>query len=161
MKYIFILFLFASSLTYAQSDATLEETIKWLDVYGVNENLSREEYKNSGGWYETKIIWDVHLNSKGETKFKYREKYRSDETPWKDDSLDDFSIYDITSIELNPPNDARDYYIFIQYRTKGYLLIEFADKEKATSLFKALKHLATFYDNEIKLKDTVSLKDKF
>lgn len=171
MKIILILFIFSSSLTYAQSDATLEETVKWLGIYGLEDNLEQ------GDSYEIKVKWEVSFKD-DMVRFRVNEKYRNDDNPeWRNNNTenpyDEFTIKEIYGVFLGPPgtygiDEYKGYRLQIVWTDTDYpdtdypdVTIIFPNKKNALSLFNALKHLNSFYNNEIKFVDNVSIKDKF
>jgi len=163
-----ILLFFALALsvqfTNAQSDATKEETVQWLDIYGLTGNLERIEHERIG-WFETMYKWDVYLNKEGITTFVFNQKFRDDENNnWVDNNRDtqtnSGTIMEISIVQIYPSDGGYRVSILVEKKFGG-VNIFFNKKENAISLYKALKHLASFYDTNIEFYDMVSLKNKF
>jgi len=164
---LFLLVLTVSISTVKAQDATLQETIDWLNIYGFEDNFEKDNL-SAGGWKKTKVKCDVSLNKSGVANFNFIYFVRYDDSDWREreyNNYESFSILQVKFIELIPPTGNRKgYAIIIGAETKDkYYAVEFPDKEKAISLFKALKHLNTFYNHEIQFIDKIrpDLKNKF
>ncbi|CAM1340367.1 hypothetical protein [Tenacibaculum aestuarii] len=164
MKHLlFLLVLTLSINTTNAQDATLQETIDWLNIYGFEDNFSDVNKR------KTKVECDVSLNKNGVASFYFIYfEMSKDDSDWREreyDNYERFSILQVKFIYLYPPiGNRQGYTIRIGVQNKDIsLFVEFPDKEKAISLFKALKHLNTFYSHEIQFIDKIrpDLKNKF
>ena len=73
-KTLLIIALFIGFLNVnAQSDATLEETVQWLNYYGIKENGIIED-NSTDRYYEKKVEWEITLNSNKMVDFKMYQK---------------------------------------------------------------------------------------
>lgn len=169
MKHLLLLLVLTVSIsTVKAQDATLQETIDWLNIYGFEDNFEKDNL-SAGGWKKTKVKCDVSLNKNGVANFNFIYFVRyNDDSDWRTREVENykhFSILQVKSINLIPPTGNRKgYAIIIGAETNDkYYAVEFPDKEKAISLFKALKHLNTFYSHEIRFIDKIrpDLKNKF
>jgi len=166
---LFLAFTFSVQFANAQSDATKEETISWINIYGAKG----AESGKSGGI--TRSRTDIYINEVNEMAIITTERWwldLDDPKAWKENGKNFRKMYRISDIEfimLQPV--VEDEYNYDKGYYKVRLLLKdkeiygsffvFPDKEKANSLFKALKHLASFYETNIEFIDQVSLENKF
>ncbi|WP_430399354.1 hypothetical protein [Flavobacterium sp.] len=185
------IFLFLALITivpfsHAQSDATLEETIEWLNEYGkVHESvviIGKTEYSLNVGEFSFSnsdstilIIQDITTRNYNEGLNMYiddviRQKYFLYLNNTKLITLKPYESKYI--IELN--GDLDYYYYENKENGQHYsfknkenslknktLSFVFNDGDTANSTFKAIKHLSTFFNYTITFKDKNELKNKF
>jgi hypothetical protein len=147
----------------AQSDATLDETIQWLNTYGIKENSGERTLYKDGAWSETMYNWNVFLNNEGIATFEFTKRFRDDvDNNWRNNNSNtpttSGTIMEISRIGIKP--SSAGYRVWISRERPGASFY-FNNKNDANSLFKALKHLSSFYKTKIEFTDLVSLKNKF
>ena len=166
----------------AQSDTTLEETVQWLNYYGIKENgiitdASKESYS------EQKAEWKVILNSKKMVDFEMKQKLKSarGNMTWRIDCSKgpdevNFDLNDIKKLSLKESSNSFIGFIVVfyfkdsisnknvDYECPSHLesqVIFFEDKKNANSLFKAMKHINSLISSNIEFINPTELKNKF
>ena len=151
---LFLLVLTVSINTTKAQDATLQETIDWLNIYGLKENgtsYSNPDITYTNTWYLTKKNEKLHFELKnfknGIELLKERSRFFYEDINWI--KLSQVGQYFKVTIDCKETGDQH--------------YLSFLNKEKAISLFKALKHLNTFYNHKIQFIDKIrpDLKNKF
>ncbi|MBN2615392.1 MAG: hypothetical protein JXR71_06825 [Bacteroidales bacterium] len=156
---------------------TLDQTIAWLNYYGFSGNTDH------GGNGVLDKIGDVRISIDNNTvrfidnsyeKSIWSQKENSqiysslDQAPWKYQRTNNFTLQQVSSIAVIPPADYNgdvivDYEVIIvtSVTVSRIIRIAFTDKKRAVSLYKALKHLNSFYNYDIKFINKLSLKNAF
>jgi hypothetical protein len=155
----------------AQSDATKEETLDWLNIYF--PKFSRQATID-------------FLDSDKLTNFMIKINYKQDGMIRRllyDDNYDDIFRHEmyltsVIKIEIGLTQKNDIYYIFFVGKDKSvsrnrscegcvkdgkgeYVSFYFSNKTELERVYKALKHLFTFYNQEVKFVDKIALANKF
>ena len=154
---LFLLVLTVSINTTKAQDATLKETIDWLNIYGLKENgtsYSNPDITYTNTWYLTKKNEKLHFELKnfknGIELLKERSRFFYEDINWI--LLSQIDQHFTVTIDCKETENQFDQYY-----------LSFLNKESAISLFRALKHLNTFYNHKIQFIDKIrpDLKNKF
>jgi hypothetical protein len=139
-----------------QSDATLEETIQWISQFTETSKYERGNFENSTTFY-------VVSHSINDLTFYYeRNEIRLDD--YKNRGYEvNFNLSEVTDIWLRKHWIYDDIYgISIYVGDKNHFIDFYQNKDLATRMFKALKHLCSFYPQyKIEIKDRTSFENKF
>lgn len=160
---ILSLFLTCIISSNAQSDATLEETIQWINLYGLKGNgVSIRESDGSGSEYTQKwalsndntIIFNIE-NMEKVFGTDYIEETNTMTAKWQ--------LSEITRIICGPADYVLGYHVtlIISGQNLTYWDVHFQKSENAERLFSALKHLCSFFEYEIKFGNMITLENKF
>jgi hypothetical protein len=163
----------------AQSDATLEETVQWLNYYGIKGNGVIED-NSTDGYYEKKVEWKVTLNSKKMVDFEMKQKRKSAyrNMTWgpgctKGPDVVNFDLNDIKKLSLKESSNSFIVVFYfkdsvgdknVDYECLSNLKFQtifFEDKKNANSLFKAMKHLNSIISSNIEFINPTELENKF
>lgn len=135
----------------AQANATLQETINWLNKYGValiKVDKADTAHELEFNKYQIRI-YRVSKNI-GERAESYQLKdIRKIEVDRAYENSEICTVKIVGSGTLNS-----EYRYLATY-------IHFNNKEDAYRFYKALKHLFSFYNYEINFKNTIELENKF
>jgi len=154
----------------AQSDATKEETLNWLNTYWIK--LSYQEMMESNNNIYTKLYIAIDHNGKRDLALDMRNDAYSKRiymntnlnsvtkiqlAPLQKNGYKISIITDTQSVEFMEINDDED-----TRKWKGYSFVtNFSKQTDAFRVFKALKHLYTFYNYKVEFVDKVSIENKF
>jgi hypothetical protein len=154
----------------AQSDASKEETLSWLNTY--LQKFSKQATIDTYGNDYTSLRVQINNAQDG-----LIHRQLSDEN-YINIYRHEMYLTSVIKISMGPDRDNDTYYIAIwgkdksvsvyeetDYKEKEYsdnsIFFSFSNKEEALRVFKALKHLFTFYNQGVEFVDTVSIENKF
>ena len=146
---ILILFITTLNLTFAQetqSDATLEETVNWINEIAIPKQLKRTD-----DFYLTSIYTDIE---KKEIRY-YRESIK-----WGE--LNDYQKFNKhNSITVTYSDDS--FLVQIIYETNHLerMDIRYSDKEMARRTYNAFNHLFKLLNIEVKRYNKLANENKF
>ncbi len=147
-----VVFLVGLNFSIAQSKT---ETIEWLDTYPEILQDNAKYYNNFSGY---------------QLKFFVSENDEVTKLTWMEESDDTSPYYQRTNVEniyriiLYPKEkNSQKWYNLQLYCKEGVsnILFIFQEKDSALRVYKAIKHLTTFYDTDIEFEDKVSIENKF
>ncbi|WP_055445534.1 hypothetical protein [Lacinutrix himadriensis] len=157
MKKIRILFLcFFTAINFSNAQ-TKKETIKWLDTYPklLQDNDKYYSYSGFSGYQ-----LDFFTSEKdGVANLTWMEK--SNTTPPYYQRTNVEKIYRIVLFPTEKSNKKWYKLRLICEEGVSNIMFIFKSKDSALRVYKAIKHLTTFYDTDIEFDDQVSLEDKF
>ena len=146
----------------AQSDATLEETIQWINLYGLKDNgVSIMNSDGSGSEYTQK--WTLSNDNTIIFNIESLEKVFGKNHPEKNTTTEKWQLSEITRINCGPADYGLGYYVtlIISGQNLTHWDVHFQKSENAERLFSALKHLCSFFEYEIKFGNMITLENKF
>jgi len=147
---IIILLLTGVNKLNSQSDATLEETVLWLNTY-VEDYLSANE-DTSG-----KILDFYISQSDDNIKFKYSLQHEFEGKFSKE-----LDVKQITFMSLGQNSTSKRYYLtFRSNEIDGFIFHTTTNMKNAQSAFNAFKHYFTLLGLKVEFEDKISIKNKF
>jgi hypothetical protein len=175
IRIILVSFFLTTAFFCNAQDATLEETIDWLSEYGLEGNIKTQIAKGNKLAGDINIEWTIDKKSTTHFEFTYIRYWKKKGSRSFEPSCSDrekYSIFeysDLNSVQLKDDSvELKFNYDAVKARnssdscTYGSLKIVFQNnKDKATSLFKALKHLNNFRNADIKFINLSEIKNKF
>lgn len=148
----------------AQSDATKEETISWIEKFASKfmENYYVESWKDET--CEVELTINNNIISR---EISYEEDGKTQHLIYK------VAIENVKKISLNKIDSH--YEIFLTTTSSDVnrtlpngnkdklseFIFYFVDKDESIRTFTAIKHLISFYKTEVKFTDNVNLEGKF
>jgi hypothetical protein len=153
-----------------QSDATLEETIEWLNKY----SFSKKEEKTNRSWHLEKSELTIqNFNNTITFKTELYEHFKyfySDGSLREDKGLKisaasyepDFKLQEVKKIWTNPFDDLVILNFNLQNGKTASLIYWGEDMNLAKRVYKALKHLFSYYPQyKVIFEDKTELENKF
>lgn len=170
-KTLFIIALFIGfGNVNAQSDATKEETLNWLNTYFKKFAYEATLQNTKGGYF---THFHISISSKGEI---HTELSKKNSEAWYQE---DVKITSISTIIIEPMSTNENYLldfwvndrsVEVFYERNGddpkidkisVMRLYFSNKTELERVYKALKHLFTFYNQEVEFVDKIALANKF
>lgn len=133
----------------AQSDATKEKTLSWLNTYWAKYSYEYE-YERHGY-----LDYEIRINSEGDGNFSKHWQSSSNKKTF----LKKIKITSVTNITFRPTSKKGDYVIIVEGSgdQNDYFPTYILYKTEGERIFKSIKHLYTFYDNKVQFIDKVSI----
>ena len=155
----------------AQSDATKEETLNWLNTY-LKKFAYEATLQNTKGGNFTHFY--ISIRSKGEI---HTELSKKNSEAWYQE---DVKITSISKIIIEPMSTNENYLLEFwvndrsvevfydngdgddpKIKKMAVMTLYFSNKTELERVYKALKHLFTFYNQEVEFVDKIALANKF
>jgi len=137
--------------THAQSDATIEETIDWINTFAFQK------------------AYDINSHNKRHYSIFYIEEYSELQLRKQDEEYDNLEYEKIpikSFVKLRTSVRGDGSYFIALYFTKqssgnSTYFFSLPDKKITERTFKALKHLFKLLNHNLVIKDTLSIENKF
>ncbi len=158
-RFFIIVFLFLMNLSTAQekqNDATLEETINWINQFG----FAKAGDQNKPGNFGYAQTYSIKYNSSSNSLSYWLKSRNIDDHPNLEVKI---KPTDNLRLILTKSNDKYGYQVMINpVEIKGYTWLYFGNNEDfARRVYKAFKHLFIILEWEIKCKDYTVSESKF
>ncbi|MFD1293522.1 hypothetical protein ACFQ5N_06715 [Lutibacter holmesii] len=129
----------------AQSDATLEETINWINEIALSRQINSEKYN----------VTSINIDS-NKKQIIYSRTYDSEET---DPVITKFN--ENTALKIYYNTYCSCYAVYVEISFGYFNLIRFSDKETAKRTYNAFDHLFKILNIEVRRENKLAIENKF
>ncbi|WP_430399353.1 hypothetical protein [Flavobacterium sp.] len=169
--FLFLVLIAIVQFSHAQSDATLEETISWLNVYGLERIVEGtkchsigEVEKQSSGKFTGFVKFSQRANNKECITMKKGSTYYLSSGFGSCGCYWEYYVYDSELIKWSVSKTTTHYILNLLDKHGHNVSYNFpveSESEKVDRVIKAIKHLFKLQNINIPFEDKRSLENKF